>query len=239
MPHPQSKILKLKLVQRGRGIYYIEWWNSEKKYPERISCGATDRKKAEDALVLFRAGLLTPPKPSTPRVDIILDGYLADREAIGADVKWAVVALRRHLGALTVTALSSQVVADYYDKRRREGRRAKGGGRQTLADGTLVREGVTLRAAIRWAISEKWLAASDEPKIRVPPTPPPRDRWLSRDEFDKLLAAAEADHIKLFILLALATTGRRGAIIELTWDRVDLVTGLVNLGRGRGSIAPQ
>jgi integrase len=126
-------------------------------------------------------------------------------------------------------------VKSYYARRRAEGRRAKGGGRRPLTDGTLISEGVTLRAAIRWAISEKWLTQQDEPKIKVPPTPPPRDRWLTREEFDRLLAAAEAEHIKLFIIVALATAGRRGAVTRLRWDQVDFTTSLVDLGRGRGN----
>jgi hypothetical protein len=50
---------------------------------------------------------------------------------------------------------------------------------------------VTLRAALRWAIKSKRISG-DLPCIEVPSQPPPRDRWMTRDEADKLLASAQA-----------------------------------------------
>ncbi|PSL17459.1 site-specific integrase [Shimia abyssi] len=55
----------------------------------------------------------------------------------------------------------------------------------------------------------------------MPPAPPPRDRYLTTSEAEKLIASAIDPHIRLAILLMLTTTGRSGAILELTWDRVD------------------
>ena len=39
-------------------------------------------------------------------------------------------------------------------------------------------------------------------------------------------------HLRLFVVLALATAGRMTAILELTWDRVDLESGVIRLGLG-------
>ena len=50
------------------------------------------------------------------------------------------------------------------------------------------------------------------------------------DEAERLLASAPAFHAKLFLALCLYTAGRSGAIRELTWDRVDLDAGLIDLG---------
>ena len=36
-------------------------------------------------------------------------------------------------------------------------------------------------------------------------------------------------HVRLFVIVALATGARSGAILELTWDRVDLEAGIINL----------
>jgi integrase len=46
---------------------------------------------------------------------------------------------------------------------------------------------------------------------------------------------AQALHIKTFIALALHTAARTGAILELTWERVDLAGGIVHLGHGHGN----
>ncbi len=46
---------------------------------------------------------------------------------------------------------------------------------------------------------------------------------------DRLLAECHDSHLRLFVLLALNTGARRGAILDLTWPQVDLVNGLINL----------
>lgn len=234
MPRPRSNTSNPKLVQRKR-VWYVEWWNSAKRYPERVSCRTKHRGEAEDYLASFKAGLLNPRPEAPVRLRAILGRYLSARLAAECSptLRTAVSHLERLLGALTVPELSSPVIEVYYDTRRQEGRRVKGGRRVPLQDGTLAKEGVTLRAAIRWAIREKLIPAADEPHIRVPSGGPPRERWLTREEFDRLLAAAQAFHIKLFIVLALATAGRRGAILGLTWNQIDETTGMVNLGQGR------
>jgi integrase len=92
---------------------------------------------------------------------------------------------------------------------------------------------VTLRAALKWAAQEKWIEVA--PYVPGPTTPEPRSRWLSRDEFDRLLEAARAPHVRLFILLALHTGGRSGAILGLTWERIDLARRRIDLGSGKGN----
>ncbi len=67
------------------------------------------------------------------------------------------------------------------------------------------------------------------PQIELPKTPPPRDRYLTRDEARRLLDGAQDPHIKLAILLALTTAGRIGALLELTWDRVDMQRRMIRL----------
>ncbi|TAK82106.1 MAG: site-specific integrase, partial [Aquabacterium sp.] len=47
------------------------------------------------------------------------------------------------------------------------------------------------------------------------------ERWLTREEVDALIAAS-APHIRRFVILAYHTAARAGAILDLTWDRVDL-----------------
>nr|WP_321986615.1 tyrosine-type recombinase/integrase [uncultured Lichenicoccus sp.] len=91
---------------------------------------------------------------------------------------------------------------------------------------------LTLHAALRWAARQKWI--SHEPYVPAPPQPKPRDRWLTRDEYDPLLDAAQALHVRLLIELALHTGARRGALLDLTWSQVDFETGLIDLGDGVG-----
>lgn len=107
--------------------------------------------------------------------------------------------------------------------------------KKPTSDGTIIRELVTLRAALRLAKQAQWWVAGDVPHIEVPSQPAPRDRWLTRAEVDRLLEAAQASHVRLFIALAIHTAARSSALLELTWDRVDLDTGMIHLGDGRGN----
>jgi integrase len=98
-----------------------------------------------------------------------------------------------------------------------------------VSDGTIRHEVTVLRAALNWAVREKWI--SEAPYVEMPPEQPPRDRWLTRDEVSRLLAGCESAHMTLFIILAYHTAARHGAILELTWDRVDLERRLIQYQR--------
>jgi len=89
--------------------------------------------------------------------------------------------------------------------------------------GTIIKDLGLLRTALKGKGGEYWL----------PPSPEPRDRYLTRAEFDRLLKASSLPHIRLFITLALATGARAGALLELTWDRVDFSRGLIKLTDGQ------
>ena len=83
-----------------------------------------------------------------------------------------------------------------------------------------------LKAALRWH-------DPNTPAVfELPKKPPPKERYLTRDEYDTLLSNAETPHIKLFIVLALATAARTSALLELTWDRVDFDRKLITLSTG-------
>jgi integrase len=116
-------------------------------------------------------------------------------------------AVRRHVGNLEPHMLARRT---YLERRQAEG----------VAPGTIRRDISVLRAALAWAVRERWIASA--PYVEMPQRPPPRDRWLTRGEVDRLISACASPHLRLFTILAYHTAARRGAILELTWDRVDL-----------------
>ena len=105
----------------------------------------------------------------------------------------------------------------YADQRRRSGR----------SNGTIHVELGMLRAALNWARKEEWIDVA--PNVWLPAKPEPKERHLTREEADKLLAACATPHMRLFVLLALHTAGRAGAILDLKWDRVDFMRRLIHL----------
>lgn len=96
-----------------------------------------------------------------------------------------------------------------------------------IKDGTIWTELGHLRTALLWAADARMIAHA--PKIERPPKPAPRDRWLTQAEIARLVNAECAPHIKLACLLMLGTAGRPTAVLELTWDRVDLDRSVVDL----------
>jgi len=95
-------------------------------------------------------------------------------------------------------------------------------GRKPVKASTVDRELTVLRAALHHAFQAGELT-------RLPPMPkmadrPGRDHALTETECDRLLAAADAatPHLRLFTYLALFSAGRAGALLELTWDQIDL-----------------
>lgn len=96
-----------------------------------------------------------------------------------------------------------------------------------LSNATIRSDLAYLTAALSFAVGARLIAAA--PKIEKPEPPRARERWLSRADADKLIKAAEAFHVKLFIALAIATAGRPKHILELTWERIDFQSRTINL----------
>ena len=99
------------------------------------------------------------------------------------------------------------------------------------SDGTIRRELGCLRAAINHAFKEGSLTSA--PSVELPPSPPGKDRWLTRSEAGRLLWAAKSEpsvrlYLPLFILLGLHTGARKGAVLSLRWTQVDLVQGRID-----------
>lgn len=64
---------------------------------------------------------------------------------------------------------------------------AKRRAREGAGPGTTRTELEALRAALRWAHRQNLIATV--PALYLPPRPIPRERWLTRDEAERLIAA--------------------------------------------------
>jgi integrase len=179
----------------------------------------------------------------------ILDGYYADAESreVGSlpSINSCRKALKRHIGDLFPTNINNATARRYAKERRLAGTKSiapptpprKDGGAvrppkavksRPVSDGTIIKDLITLRAALNWAEKEGWIDRA--PLFAMPvDQPDPRDYWLHRPEAERLIAACLAPHVRLFVILSLHTAGRSGAILDLTWDQVDFATGTINL----------
>jgi integrase len=100
--------------------------------------------------------------------------------------------------------------------------------RQTgISDGTIHTELGHLRTVLVWGEKNRMIGRA--PAIERPAKPDPKERFLTRDEAHRVLAAAKTPHLKTAIHLMLGTAARITAILELTWDRVDMERRLIYL----------
>jgi integrase len=145
-----------------------------------------------------------------------MGGRIKSESAFPERLRDAWKALKPVFGALRPDQVSRIVCRDYVAQRRRAGR----------APGTIRKELSTLRAALRWA--DKNTPAI----VELPAGSAPKEHHLTRPEVTKLIDGAEQFHIKLFIVLLIATGARKGAVLDLTWDRVDFQRGIIRLSSG-------
>ena len=198
--------------------WYVAW--TEGGRSRRIPTGERERHKAQSFLTSFLAGRDAGPLILTGVETIaeILDGYLADRRGRVADHRRlceVAKPLKRYLGALRPERLTIHHSRAYADQR------------DGCGPGTIAKELRTLRAALHWAVRANHIERA--PALEIPTAPPPRDRWLSAAEAERLIAGAHAHHVRLFCLLALHTAARPSAALALTWPRVDLDRRLITL----------
>jgi len=99
-------------------------------------------------------------------------------------------------------------------------------------DGTIWTRLNHLRIALNWAARRGLIDRA--PYIERPSQPAPRERYLTETEIEALLFAPCEPHIRTAIVLLLTTGARITAALELTWDRVDVERGIVNLRTGEG-----
>lgn len=146
--------------------------------------------------------------PASDRVSDLWRAYLADRRADRKNVTRQEDAWK-HLGLFFGERLGEDVQKDscreYATLRKRFG----------AAPATIQTELQYLRACLNLRYGR------GHNRVWLPAGSPPRDRYLTRTELEQLLEHVTTPHIRLFVILAITTGARMGAILELQWSQVD------------------
>lgn len=194
-------------IKKYRGTWCV--YNKGKRHSLRTA----DREVAERRFIDWKA---QASRSGTTVADICERYKQHIIEKGSADQEYRLKHPIAYFGNLLPDQISKELCIKYIEKREKEGIQA----------GTLHTELGALRAALRW--DDKNTKAD----FHLPQKPAPKDRYLKRDEFERLYECAKLPHVKLFIIMALATGARVTAILELTWDRVDFARGLISLSKG-------
>lgn len=203
-------------IGRLNGRLVVTWHDASGKR-SRHRLAATDPKAAEaEAIDVIRR--VTIPQ-ATATVASLWGAYRQDlgSRPTGITMKYTGIPVLAHFGSLRPDQITADHCAAYIALRRKAGR----------AMGAIWTELGHLRSCMTWAKRKNLIAVA--PWIERPQKPAPKERYLSRAEIDRLLAADAEPHVRLAILLMLTTAGRVGAILDLTWNRVDLDRGRIML----------
>ena len=126
---------------------------------------------------------------------------------------------RTRLAKLSMAALTPMAIAAYRDERLKQ-----------VAPGTVIRELAYLSAIVNHARRE-WGINITNPvaSVRKPPSPQGRDRVLSAEEECRLLAALAPTGrrnpwLRPMAILSLETAMRRGELLQLRWQNIDLAS---------------
>jgi integrase len=199
-------------IGRLKGRFVVTWHDDEGTR-RRYRLDALSAKEAErEAIDVIRA---RTARSEHVTVSDLWKRYREEKEgrrvAKAMEYEWK--AMGPHFGHLRPDQITIKTCREYTAARRKAGKH----------DGTIWTELGHLRTVLRWAYGDR------APRIERPAKPAPKDRYLTHAEIDRLLATPMAHHIKLAILLMLTTASRVGAVLELTWSRVDFERGQINL----------
>ena len=202
------------------------WWMrfSYQGRQIRRSTDVTDRKLAERIYFKVR-GLVAegtwcdrPPVPHR-QVKDLLERYLRDHSAPNKAAlthrrdQSLAAHLLRAFGEVPLDQLRPARLADYKASRRAQG----------VAPKTLNDELTLLGHAYKLGMME-WEWVTDNPVLKIAKEKVRNciERWLTREEEQRLLAASPP-WLQEIIVFALHTGMRRGEILTLQWSHVDLV----------------
>ena len=116
-----------------------------------------------------------------------------------------------YLGTLTLNQINGDVIWSVVQGEVRKGNKPA----------TVNRYLALIRSLLRMARDE-WQWIDSIPKVRLLPGEVERDRWLTREEAERLILACPP-HLAALVKFALATGCRAREITGLEWGRVDLV----------------
>jgi len=154
-------------------------------------------------------------------VDVLID-YAEERKQSGEVVdldriSYAVQALTRFWLNRSISEINRATCKEY-------------GSSREVSDGTVRRELGVLKAAISHDFKEGRLR--DPVHVFLPKKPKAKTRWLTYDEYERLLESANAlpkasQYLPLFIEIGVHTGARKRAILDLRWEQIDFKNNII------------
>lgn len=211
----------------------------------RVQTGERDTESAKVYLDRFLSGIdassHSPVNYDPSLTDLLEAFWQATREQVASPGTRLqnINHFKRHIGGVRPWQISSKTLERYRDLRRTDqwSRPYTNEVKVGVADSTIRREVADLRKAINWAADNDmaWFMGKGKPSFEHPVKADENanPQWLTKKDVRKIVSQA-AYHCQVFIEIAVKTAARNGAILELTWDQVDLEKGYIDFGESVG-----
>ena len=224
-------------VFKKQGVYWIDYYVDGHRKRERIG---PDKRLAETVLrkrkvEIAEGRFLEKRKVIITTFDELSDAYFAyavhqQRKRSWPRDRTSIRALKAYFGGKRLTELTPAAI-EQYRAWRREAISRRG---RPVTPACINRELACLKrmfnVARKGLIVLKGGVPAENPvtSVSLERENNTRDRVLSREEFDRLMAVAPM-HLRPILLTAYHTGMRKSEILKLTWDGVDLKAGIIRL----------
>lgn len=221
------------MARSTKGLYKrgSVWWMTYRDAlgQQRFeSCKTSNKAEAEKRLVERRKEALEGVLPTQAFKPVSLDQlfddylkYVAHQRGV-ATKRYHVAHFKRILGNLPIHALTVKVLEDYRHMRRQEG----------VGPATINKELATIKHALTKAVAWKMVRKDirqDLKEVQKEKEPPGRLRYLEDEaEAQKIIQYCHGS-FQALVITTLYTGMRRGEVLNLTWDQVDLKQGVIRL----------
>lgn len=227
------------LKKNDQGTFYVHW--TENRVGKRISTRTKDMARAKEFLGTWLLMDHSDQSDTLGANLTLADVWkVYDEKHVQKKVANPYIVglvwnnLKQHFGELPASGLSQTAIDDYVSKRTagKIGRKVK--------PQTVAKEIAYIGAAVKFCADDrrKVIAPEFARKLTLPEPGLARDRWLRTEEIQQLLNAAaklrrgpRLSRGERFLWLALETAGRKQALLDLTWDRVDFETNTIQLDK--------
>ena len=205
------------LYKRGR-LWWVRFSYDGRQI--RRSAKTDNKKKAEDFYCLLRREIVEGRwierlPGERKRFREMMEKYMKEHsiptKASSERDKSSLTHLLPFFGNYYLKQITPKAINEYKNQRRIEG----------ASPSTINRELALMKHAFNLAIKEwEWINKNPVERVSFEKEPPPRDRWLTREEEEKILSVSP-QWLREIIIFALETGCRREEILSLVWREVD------------------
>ncbi len=216
----------------GKQVYYSQYWYQGRRLTEKVGLGLerargrieARREALEDPAYIPPSVKRAAAKRSRGRIafqsfaDLFYREH-ASKRASATRMRQRLDHFKQAFGRVQLDALDQYRIEQYLTRRSKQ-----------VAPPTVNSDLRLLKNLFNRAVEWGFLPANPAAKIRQLREAPARERFLSKEETDRLVACAPK-HLRPIVQTALLTGMRRSEILGMTWDRVNLDRRMIYLRR--------